>query len=67
MKLNTEEAWLSVERYFPQTDPVNRVYAWQAKQRLAELYREQQSSWKRRCGSIPNSPARTRRSLPRMG
>jgi tRNA A-37 threonylcarbamoyl transferase component Bud32 len=40
MKLNTEEAWLSVERYFPQADPVNRVYAWQAKQRLAELYRD---------------------------
>jgi serine/threonine-protein kinase len=39
MKLNTEEAWLAVERYFPQSDPVNRVYAWQAKQRLAELYR----------------------------
>ena len=40
MKLNTEEAWLAVERYFPQRpDTVNRVYAWLAKQRLAEFYR----------------------------
>jgi serine/threonine-protein kinase len=40
MKLNTEEAWLTVERYFPPDLPLNRVYAWQAKQRLAEFYRE---------------------------
>ena len=40
LKLNTEEAWLTVERYFPQDNEVNRVYAWQAKQRLAEFYRE---------------------------
>ncbi|NLX56795.1 MAG: serine/threonine protein kinase [Planctomycetaceae bacterium] len=39
MKLNTAEAWLAVERYFPPDDPVSRMYAWQAKQRLAELYR----------------------------
>ena len=39
--LNTEEAWLAVERNFPQNDPVNRVYTLQAKQRLAELHREQ--------------------------
>ncbi len=40
LKLNTEEAWLTVERYFPQDNEINRVYAWQAKQRLAEFYRE---------------------------
>ena len=41
MKLNTEEAWLTVERNFPLVeDPRDRVYAWQAKQRLAEFYRE---------------------------
>ncbi len=41
MKLNTEEAWLAVERYFPPAlDPLHRVYAWQAKQRLAEFYRD---------------------------
>ncbi|MHB8970257.1 MAG: serine/threonine-protein kinase [Pirellulaceae bacterium] len=40
MKLNTEEAWLAVERYFPQDVSMNRVYAWQAKQRLAEFYRD---------------------------
>ncbi len=40
LDLNTEEAWLAVERYFPQDDPFNRVYALQAKQRLAELYRD---------------------------
>lgn len=39
LKLNTEDAWLAVERNFPQTDKVNRVYAWQAKHRRAELYR----------------------------
>lgn len=37
--LNTEAAWLAVEANFPQDDPVNRVYALKAKQRLAELYR----------------------------
>ncbi len=39
-KVNTEEAWLAVERNFPQADPENRVYALKAKLRLAELYRE---------------------------
>ncbi len=39
-RMNTEDAWLAVERNFPQNDPVNRVYALQAKQRLAELYRD---------------------------
>jgi len=39
MKLDTEEAWLAVERYFPPDNPLDRVYAWQAKQRLAEFYR----------------------------
>ncbi len=38
--INTEEAWLAVERNFPQSDPVDRVYALLAKQRLAELYRD---------------------------
>ncbi|MHB0955311.1 MAG: serine/threonine-protein kinase [Pirellulaceae bacterium] len=45
LKLNTEEAWLAVERYFAPEEKeaeskVRRVYAWQAKQRLAEFYRE---------------------------
>ena len=40
MKLNTEEAWLAVARYFPPDNPLDRVYAWQAKQRLAEFYRD---------------------------
>jgi serine/threonine-protein kinase len=43
LKLNNEEAWLAVEKYFPPDDPtngrMNRVYSWQAKQRLAEFYR----------------------------
>ena len=43
MKLNNEEAWLAVEKYFPPDDPKegrkNLVYTWQAKQRLAEFYR----------------------------
>jgi serine/threonine-protein kinase len=38
--INTEAAWLAVERNFPQDDPLNRVYALQAKQRRAELYRD---------------------------
>jgi eukaryotic-like serine/threonine-protein kinase len=38
MKLNTEEAWKCVERYFPQDVAVNRVYTAQARERLAELY-----------------------------
>lgn len=37
--INTEEAWLAVER-FPQNDPINRYYATQAKLRRAELYRD---------------------------
>ncbi len=39
-RINSEEAWLAVERNFAQSDPVNRVYALKAKLRLAELYRE---------------------------
>lgn len=41
IKLNTPDALLAVEKYFPQDDLVNRAYALQAKQRLAALYREQ--------------------------
>ncbi len=40
-ELNTEEALKSVEKYYPPTNPINRYYVRRAKQRLAELYRNE--------------------------
>ena len=40
LKINTEEAWLAVEKYFDQKVRVNRVYTLKAKLRLAEYFRE---------------------------
>lgn len=40
--MNTEEAWRSLEEYFPPSDSeTNRLYALRAKQRLADLWYEQ--------------------------
>lgn len=38
-ELNTEEALKSVAKYYPPNNPINRYYVRRAKQRLAELYR----------------------------
>jgi len=40
VELNTEEGWLSIEKNFAPTSPVNQLYANRAKQRLAEWYRQ---------------------------
>jgi len=47
-ELNTEAALKSVAKYYPPTNPINRYYVRLAKQRLAELYRNQNQPQKAR-------------------